>query len=120
MGKISRERRQDKLHWAVLERAFEMERIIGAVGCAVALLAEHGFLREEATGCPEIAPYLEEKGIRYTGEGVTWSGAFGTCKEEKEALIEFAYQIALGYQIGQLPTAEWIKRAERLLMRFRQ
>ena len=119
MGKLPKERRRDELYWSVLERAFDMERTIGAVGCAVALLAEHGFLKDEATGCPEIAPYLEDMGIRYTGEGVTWSGAFGTCKEEKEALIEFAYHIAFDYQIRQLPTPEWMKRAERLLRRLK-
>lgn len=120
VGDIRPELCHDESYRSLIGKAYDLEILIGAMGCATLILAESGFLLGKATGCPQIRPYLAQKGIKYTGEKITWSkNALLTCRDAG-SVLEFAYELALDFQIYQLPLPEWKEKVKRDLKKIKE
>jgi len=120
VGSIALERCNEKVYLSIIQETRDLEKSIGAIGCAVLLLAEYRLLTGyNATGCRGIKEHMVEKGIKYTDKEftVTEHGVH-TCKES--GAIECAYDIAYWFHVCKLPVSGWMKEVREKLEKAKQ
>lgn len=120
VGSIAPERCKEKVYQSLVVQIKDLERGIGAIGCAVLLLVENSLLTGySATGCPEIREHIMKKGGKYSDEEFVCSeSGVHTCKES--AALECAYRIAFDFHVCKLPFPEWEEEVREKLDKVKQ